>query len=263
MAVAKIQGATASTDNVFSGTTTPGFAYPSAVTAGNTLIGTYNADTGSTVSSVSDTVNGAWTLAVGPPATPNQNVYQYYKSNTGSGTPTVTFNVNNSNNGCTITLWEISGASNPVVDVTSSNKGSSSVPNAGNLVTTKANAFLLTNVEDSSGNQTVGAGWTLFDCENGFQFSTTQYRIVSATGTYSPAFNTNTGGSWTATAVAYGETGGAAEILLGISDFEKYLRRYLNDGLSTSQIGPLEEIASFSETDLIKYLRRYLNDKNA
>lgn len=77
--------------------TAPTIAFPGAVSAGSFLI-LYvrdGADETTTISSVTDSVNGAWTLLEGPIDHPSatQRAWCYYFENSGAGTPTVTVNL--------------------------------------------------------------------------------------------------------------------------------------------------------------------------
>lgn len=79
----------------------PTIAFPGAVNAGSFLVLVIRngADETTTVSSVTDSVNGGtWTLFDGPIDHPSSTLrsWCYYKENTGAGTPTVTINLSTS-----------------------------------------------------------------------------------------------------------------------------------------------------------------------
>lgn len=206
-AITVVQGNPVRT-GAFSGTTTPALAYAGAVTSGNTLIGLYSGESSQTITSVADSVNGAWTVAVSQGT--NLRTAIYYKTSTAAGTPTVTFTVNNCTNGCQITLLEVSGASSPSIDKTNNSNGTTGVSNPGNLNTAFANSILVAGTENLNGESTLGASYTFLQSANGFAFAGTQYRIVSSTSNYSTAFATDTGGNWGAVAANFGESGSSA-----------------------------------------------------
>lgn len=216
-----VQGASPTQTTAASSTPTMTITYTGAVAAGNTLVIFASSGNTSLETSVTDNVNGgSWSQAAAPPASPSHNPYIWYKTNTLAGTPTITVNFSPNCVGCEMIIFEISGASTPQFDKSSSTHGTTGVTDPGNLNTTMANSFILAGTENTATESTGGATYTFLDVPNGFDFAGSQFKIVSATSNYSTAFATNTANTWDAVAANFGESGGAAVVckrsLLGV-----------------------------------------------
>ncbi len=190
MAITLIQGNPIRT-GAGSGSSTFALGYLSAVAAGNTLICTVSGDAtgGATFTGVTDSLGQTWTK-VDEIADANERVAIYRKENTAGGTPTVTITITigTSSGGVQLTLFEIhSDVSTPVLNVSNKATAGTGVSDPGNLITTYANAFVIAATENAGGESTGGSSYTWLDSTNGSNFASCQYRIVSATATYSTA----------------------------------------------------------------------------
>lgn len=94
MAVAVVTSAAAR--NSFTADASPDLAFGAAVPAAALLVCAIynNSDETTTITSVTDTVNGAWTVLSGPTDHPNTTMRTWFYgfANSGAGTPTVTVN---------------------------------------------------------------------------------------------------------------------------------------------------------------------------
>lgn len=209
MAIAHVQSGKNAIDP--SGTSV-GRAYSSAVGSGSLLIAqiTWWSQT-STAPSVSDSVNGAWTV-IGTPVTSGATQVSIlaYRANTGAGTPTVTASWGSAVDFPAISTYEFSGAatSSPV-DVsatagptagTAVSLGAMTLAEAGELV------FMVVTPTDLNRTFTPGSGMTAgqesLDGGSGWGYADF-YGIVASAGSFTPTATINSSTTWKARGTAF------------------------------------------------------------
>ena len=111
---------------------------------------------------------------------------------------------------CEFSLYEFSGVavSSPLETTAGSNTGSS-IPNAGNLITSFTD-LLVTAYQGDGSSVTVGSGWTLSTNATTATPGQAQYILNQGSGTKSCAFGSSSSGSWGASGAAFKQGGAAA-----------------------------------------------------
>lgn len=182
--------------------------YEGAVASGDILIGHFVVD-GSTITGVSDDVNGAWTKAVAEPGFSAVEIW--YKLNSAAGTPEVTATYSDSSNSFDITLLAIRGTSIALGSTNHATGTGTSTPDPGAITIAATEALIFGGVHHQGSEQTAGSGYTLLNSTNGAYNSACQYQIFASTGSKSTAFTYGGfSGAWGATAAAFEESGGGA-----------------------------------------------------
>jgi hypothetical protein len=199
-------------------------AYSGAVTAGSTLVFAawwYN-DTGSVTSpTVSDTVNGAWTVQSYlsfSAADANIQVAVGTFENTGAGTPTVTFNPDGNAYVGGFAIGEVTDAATSSIDksnVTGQNASSQAPSIASGALAQADEAIFAAFSSNFSGTQTINKDATYTEWaeeeSNATQAGASQYKVVASTSsdTADWTFGGGTGG-WVAALMSIKKTAGAA-----------------------------------------------------
>ena len=170
-------------------------AYPVAQTAGNmNVVAVMWGDTTSTVSSVTDSQNNTYVLAVGPTTASGLSSALYYAANIIGGSNTVTVTFNTTAAWPNVNVMEYSGlsTSNPL-DVTSAGTGAGTTANSGSATTTSASELIVGAGNPVSTFTAAGSGFTsrVINSFGGIS----EDKIVNATGSYN-ATATMTSGGW-------------------------------------------------------------------
>jgi hypothetical protein len=168
-------------------------AYSSAQTAGdlNIVVVGWN-DTTSSVSSVVDSQNNTYRLAIGPTRGTAISQSIYYASSIKGGSNTVTVTFSQAATFPDIRVLEYAGVSTP--DVTAGASGSGSPSNSGSATTTAANELIFGANDVAQTTTGAGTNFTSRIITNP-DADIAEDRIVSATGSYS-ATAPLTGGAW-------------------------------------------------------------------
>ena len=184
-------------------------AYAGAVASGDLLVSCFVVTNGSTAITVSDSVNGAWSLAAGPYAdpTPIIQIYSHYFVNSGAGTPTVTF----SWTGGGTVRYAIAAArgmkTSAVLDAAAGANGTSSTPSSGVTATrAQANELLWACLWAASATTiTAGTNFTIAISDPATPNSRigSEYQIVSATGTDAGTFTVGSSMNWVAAVATF------------------------------------------------------------
>lgn len=173
-------------------------SFNSDVPAGSLLVVGKRASQAATIS---DTVNGLWSLAVGI-ATGASGIW-FFKNCAFTPAATV-ITATGGNSDWIIAAYSGIDTVNPL-DQTNNNSGTSAGYNAGSITTTAPAELLLSNVANSTANSLVdtpGAGWAdLAGGSNGNVFLAAQ--IVSSIGTYSNAGSYNSSVTWGAVIASF------------------------------------------------------------
>ena len=170
-------------------------AYPVAQTAGNmNVVAVMWGDTTSTVSSVTDSQNNTYVLAVGPTTASGLSSALYYAANIIGGSNTVTVTFNTTAAWPNVNVMEYSGlsTSNPL-DVTSAGTGAGTTANSGSATTTSASELIVGAGNPVTTFTAAGSGFTsrVINSFGGIS----EDKIVNATGSYN-ATATMTSGGW-------------------------------------------------------------------
>lgn len=196
-------------------TATLGFL--SNVTAGNTII-VVSVGNGSVIASVSDNVNGAYTLCTNTRATSSvsSDIAIWYRANTGAGATTVSVTNTSGNNYISMVIAEYPGLLTALpFDVGHAATGSTTAHNSGATATLAQAAELVIGgtLHDSGpvSVPTAGAGFALVDYQN----STSNVPVAMEEKTVSATTAQTATFTWEAafaTAVAtFKQTGGAVD----------------------------------------------------
>lgn len=207
-------------------TQTPAQTFAGAVTAGNTIFAVVGWDnnTAGTITGVSDSVNGAYTLVETLFHGSAESQALYYFPNSAAGTPTVTATLSGVFAGASVTCFEVSGlTSSPLLDTASQFNGAGTSLTSGNI-TTKYPQELLIGYGRANGQNMVAPGlpWTT---QTSGRLGV-QYQITSSAGIYASPFSVATSVGYIDSVVAItfpGQqpvvTGGIAPSLIGAYDF--------------------------------------------
>jgi hypothetical protein len=201
-------------------------AYTTNVTAGSLLVVCVLDDTG-TPTSVSSSVDGALTLAVGPATAPGlTRGLIYYKQNAVGGATTIT--VTHAGAFVGMQILEYSGMDTfAALDRTTSGTGTSTTPSSGaTAVTSQASEIAIGFCVNDSGGATwtAGSGYTLREANANGQMQVEE-RVLSATGAQTAGFTMGASQGWAAlivTLVAAVVQGGG-RFLLESSPTDGYL----------------------------------------
>lgn len=233
--------------------------YTSSVAAGSLLIGAaYWESNTVTITSVSDPVNGAWTLAgspqVGADTLAGWSFQLFYKIGAGAGTTNVTIDLSGAVSSLGLALHEFTTAGATLDASPVYNQATGTAPTSSAIVTTAtddllfAGAVVQTGVD--SGNP--GAGYTIGEVAN-FGGNGTEYDLTGGSpGSKTASFNLTSGDAGTDSVIgfiAFKEGGGALQTLLPASDSV--------DGAWTDQAGGTSlaaaiDEATASDTDYIR-----------
>jgi flagellin-like protein len=152
--------------------------------------------TGVTVSSV---ISSGMTWTQRAIRTNNVRIETWYAVKAASGQTAITITWSSGTNGAAV-AFGISGADNSSIfdgsAITSTGNGS---PASASKTTTNTNDFIIGAVAiDNTPSVTVGSGYTIIltQASTTARETSTQYRIVSATGTYSPSYSNLSGNYW-------------------------------------------------------------------
>ena len=185
------------------------------------VVGVRVGGTGRTVT-VSDNLNGSYSLAVTQTQGADHQAYIFYKENAAAGATTVTVTISGSGT-LRFNIHEYAGAAaSGALDSTSSQTGTGSAPDSGAISTSQADELvfgLATNNNVSSGSwtpATSGGTWTKRQEQTAVGCTSTRCImssdiIASSAGSYrhNPTFSTSV--DWTSLVAAFkGSTGGAA-----------------------------------------------------
>jgi chitodextrinase len=189
--------------------------FASAQTAGNLNVIVIGwKDTTAAVSSVTDSTGNVYALAVAPKANPGfvtQSIY-FAKNIAGASanTNTVTVRFNVAAQYPDIRILEYSGLDqvNPI-DVTAAAIGNSTAANSGVATTTNANDLIFGANTVSTGNASVGAGFTSRVITSPDD-NLAEDMVVSAVGSYSANSSLTSSGPWVMQMVSFRRAGGGA-----------------------------------------------------
>jgi IPT/TIG domain/Fibronectin type III domain len=205
-------------------TTSVPIVYTAAQAAGDlNVVVVSSRDTTSTVSSVTDTSNNTYALAVGPTvASGYGQASTYYAKNikaAGAGANTVTVTYASEATNPDIRIVEYSGADpNNPVDVTAASTGTGSTSSSGSVTTTNATDLLFGANRVQTLTTGPGSGFTqrLLTSPNG---DIAEDRMVTATGSYSATAPMSSAGIWIMQMVAFRTpvSGGATPTVTSVS----------------------------------------------
>ena len=169
-------------------------AYPVVQTAGNmNVVAVMWGDTTSTVSSVTDSQNNTYVLAVGPTTASGLSSALYYAANIIGGSNTVTVTFNTTAAWPNVNVMEYSGlsTSNPL-DVTSAGTGAGTTANSGSATTTSASELIVGAGNPVTTFTAAGSGFTsrVINSFGGIS----EDKIVNATGSYNATAPMTSGG---------------------------------------------------------------------
>lgn len=211
------QGATTCFNNTSafeSGTTTSTAAtFVSSLTTGNLAVVAYAAENGTTTTSVSGSVNGAYTKAVARAGSNGTQLEIWYKKSVASGAETVTVS-HASGTHMMVALVECSsgGAGTLDIDVTCSSDTTCSL-------TTTRSADALIGAMSNGGNLTAGTGYTVLDSQVFNNFNRDEWKASTTPGSY----NVDWTGATPSVGAAFGvaSTANSPMTLLGVGPFAK------------------------------------------
>jgi hypothetical protein len=219
-----VKGNTADTNATSTGTLA--IAFPSAVTAGNTLVLTAAWQNQRSGLTVSDSVNGAWIAQVVPNSATNTTGMIAYFQNTGAGTPTVTVSGGGNADVVRAAIMEYGGVSASSVDqISVANQTAQSNTQTPTVTTTQASELLIafcstnTALTGNASGSNPSSGWT-----NRYTVSNWVWVdevSVSSTGSYKENWTSSFTGFTTgiltlkATGAAAPPTGDTASTLAG------------------------------------------------
>jgi len=162
-------------------------------------------DTTSSVSSVTDTLGNAYSVAVGPTTASGARQSIYYAKNIKGGSNTVTVNFNQAAAYPDIRVLEYSGASTTSpVDVTASAVGSSTSASSGSATTTTANELIFGADTIATGTPGPGAGFTSRIITSP-DSDIAEDKNVSTVGSYSATAPVSPSGYWVMQMVTFKE----------------------------------------------------------
>lgn len=196
--------------------TTIADTFASAVGAGSTLWCVVSFDSAMTLSGVADSVNGAWTLAIGVTQTNNvERSELWYKANSAAGTPTVTATFATAADFRRITIEEVSGTANAAPEKVAASQGNSAAPNSGSQTTTVDGQFIAGGLQINAVSISNANGFTVR------QLGTAQEAVlldkIQATAGAIDVSVTTSGGSWAALMATLKPTAGATVALTGLT----------------------------------------------
>lgn len=190
------------------GTTSGGSLSATCVMGANVTAGSLLAvfidwgDAVNSISSVTDSFGNVYTPALPVVQLAGfASAVIYWAKNTGTGPNTITVNFSAAVVGPDVTAYEISGYTNPGVDVYNSGSGGSGNATSGNITTTTPNEFVIGGCVVGGSAGTGTAGWTTNGTING---NSTEWIILTSTGTVAAAY-TGTSGTWLGLVVAFKE----------------------------------------------------------
>jgi hypothetical protein len=194
-------GGTVATDSI---------AFTSNNTAGNTIIVAVRQGflANPTPVTITDTRGNTYYEVASQDSTNDHRdkIFAAYNIASGANTVTCTY-ANNVANTMRWAIHEFSGIQvRGAVDKTAGNTGSSTTLDSGNIVTAQANALIF-GMATTNSNATItkGASYTLGESNTKI---TTEYKIVSSTGTYSADFSSAPSDTWAAAIAAFKESDG-------------------------------------------------------
>jgi hypothetical protein len=158
-------------------------------TAGSLLVATIVCRDGTDITGVSDTVNGAWSVALKTGASSGRRAAIYYRMNSGAGSLTVTVTLAASETALSFAVSEWSGiATTSALDQSNeaTNFGATSHSH-GSITTTGAGVIITSAGLNSNLTETVAGGFT--EINNGSR-AWAQYKISSGVETTTGAFTT-------------------------------------------------------------------------
>jgi hypothetical protein len=171
-------------------------AFPSNVTAGDTLIVTGTASRPRSTITISDSAGDTFVPVIGPVSDPNQDVtaYIWIVTNAKGGPDTATLTPNGAD-ALEIHVSEWAGISQvSPVDQTASATGNGSQISSGAKTTTQ-NGELILGYAFANGNSTAGAGFTGLSLING---DLDEYQIQAVAGSTAATFTQQPSGNWLA-----------------------------------------------------------------
>ena len=176
--------------------------YPAAQTAGNlNVVAVMWGDTTASVSSVTDSKNNVYALAVGPTQTTGVTQSIYYAKNIVAGSNTVTVTFSQAASWPNVNVLEYSGLSTTSpLDVFATASGSGTAANSGAATTTSANELIFGTGSTTNAATAAGSGFSNRIINSFGDIS--EDKIVSSTGSYN-ATATMTSGSWVMQMVAF------------------------------------------------------------
>jgi hypothetical protein len=184
---------------MFDGSSHSTCAFSSAVSAGDLLVGCVLVDSGHTVVSVADSVNGAWSLAE-TAATSQAGIINdvcYYFQNSGAGTPTVTVTESSTGALNVIKLVAFSGVKTSSAKVASNHANGAAAAatlTGASASATTANQLLIGFVGKDAGNAVAPNNGETESLDA--NFSQIEYKLTPGSGSVAPtwAFSPNDGG---------------------------------------------------------------------
>jgi Chitobiase/beta-hexosaminidase C-terminal domain/IPT/TIG domain/Calcineurin-like phosphoesterase len=166
-------------------------AYPAVQVAGDlNVVAVGWGDTTSTITSVTDTQNNTYTLAVGPTSNTGLRQAIYYAKNIAGGSNTVTVRFNQAAVYPDVRILEYRGAdlSNPL-DQAGAAVGSGTTANSGSVTTTSANELIFGTGTTGTAFSAAGSGFTnrMIDLFGNIA----EDRTVTSTGSYNASATTS------------------------------------------------------------------------
>lgn len=193
--------------------TTTTVAFPAAVSAGDLLVAVVRTGTAAAVSSISDSVNGAWTVLAAVANGAGEDFVAYFV-NSGAGTPTVTVNFGAASSPqISIAAFSNVLTASPLDQTGAGATGASGTSLAADSVTTThANEIVIGFFSQGATETFSQSGAWAIVSGNGTPTarSVIVYQEVTSTGTYQPAVTSNSSAAWIGQTLSFQQAGGAS-----------------------------------------------------
>jgi len=169
-------------------------AFPASNTAGNLIIAFVRMSTATQTVTITDSVGNTYVEAAAQAqSSDGSQIHLFYARNILGAANTVTATFSSTNNHPWLAIYEYKGlnTTNPL-DQTAHAQGNSSTPSVATSTTTSANELVFAALGlpvSYKGTQTAGSGFSLVQNNTGTSPAATESVIVTAAGSYAPAFS--------------------------------------------------------------------------